>query len=88
MLVYETKPNEFYCVGSGLTVAIYRDPDADDQLAGIAAVEQVTKRDDKWIVERELNGDQTNQGRELQMSAQEVHVYRLKLYSYSKAGVQ
>lgn len=84
MMVFDTKPNEFYIVGSGLTVDLIRDPDTDDHLAGIAKIEQISKRDREWVADWELNGDQTNQGRQLLMSAHEVHVYRVKLYNYSR----
>ena len=82
MLVVETKPNEFFVAGSGLTIDFVRDPDTDNRLAGIAKIEQVSKRGGDWVSDRELNGDQTNQGRQLLMSAHEVHVYRVKLYNY------
>jgi hypothetical protein len=88
MLVIERKPNEFYIVGTGLTVDVSRDPDTDDQLAGIAKVEQISAKDGNWVTDRELTGDQTNQGRQLLMSAHELHVYRVTLYCYNKAAVQ
>jgi beta-galactosidase GanA len=84
MMIFETKPNEFYILGSGLIVDFIRDPDTDDHLAGIAKIEQVSKRDQDWVADRELNGDQTNQGRQLLMAAHELHLYRVKLYSYSR----
>jgi len=88
MLVLQNKPDGFYILGSGLTVNFYRDPDVDERLAGIAKIEQISKADGDWATDRELTGDQTNQGRQLLMSAREVHVYRVSLYSYRKASVQ
>ena len=84
MLVMETKPDEFFVVGSGLTVDVFRDPDTDDRLAGIATVEQISKINGNWVTDRELTGDQTNQGRQLLMAAHQFHVYRVKLYSYRR----
>ena len=84
MLVIETAPDEFLVAGSGLSVAITRDPDTDSRVAGIASIEQVAKQNGKWITERRLNGDQSNQGRQLQMDAHEMRVYRVKLYSYPR----
>jgi beta-galactosidase GanA len=84
MMVLETAPDEFYVLGSGLTVTFTRDPDVDDQIAGIAGIEQLSNADDKWVTIRQLNGDQSNQGRELSMDAHEFRVYRVKLYTYSK----
>jgi hypothetical protein len=82
MMVLETAPNEFYVLGSGLTVTFIRDPDVDNQIAGIASIEQVSNADGKWITVRQLNGDQSNQGRELSMDAHGFRVYRVKLYTY------
>jgi hypothetical protein len=83
-MVLETAPNEFYVLGSGLTVTFVRDPDVDHQIAGIASIEQVSNADGKWVTVRQLNGDQSNQGRELSMDPHEFRVYRVKLYTYGK----
>jgi hypothetical protein len=83
MMVLETAPNEFYVLGSGLTVTFIRDPDVDDQIAGIANIDQISEDHGKWVVVRQLNGDQSNQGRELSMDPHEFRVYRVKLYTYS-----
>jgi hypothetical protein len=82
MMVLEAAPNEFYVLGSGLTVSFVRDPDVDDQIAGIASIEQGAMVDGKWATVRQLNGDQSNQGRELSMAPHEVRIYRVKLYTY------
>jgi beta-galactosidase GanA len=84
MLAIENGPGDFLVAGSGLTVTFVRDPDVDDQMAGIAQVEQVTWRDGQWATERELNGDQTDQGRALQMDPETVRVYRVRLYAHPR----
>jgi hypothetical protein len=86
MVVIETAPDEFLIAGSGLTVTIARDPDEDNRVAGIASIEQVAKVNGSWMTERRLNGDQSNQGRQLQMDAHAMQVYRVKLYSYARGG--
>jgi hypothetical protein len=86
MMILEVAPNEFYVIGSGLTVTVTRDPDVDNQKAGIASIEQGSYADGKWVTERRLNGDQSNQGRQLSMAAHEVQLFRVKLYSYPKDG--
>lgn len=65
MMVIESEPNEFFVIGSGLTVTFLRDPDDDEQIAGIASIEQVSDMEGRWVTERRLNGDQSDQGREL-----------------------
>lgn len=85
MLVIETQPDEFLITGSGLTVSFSRDPDVDSGIAGIASIEQVSRSGPDlkayWKVERRLNGDQSNQGRQLSMDAHAQQIYRVRLYS-------
>lgn len=81
MLILQTSPTEFYVLGSGLTVSIVRDPDAGGGFAGIDSVEQVSRRAGQWTVERRLNGDQTNQGRQLLLDGHIPHIYRVRLYT-------
>jgi hypothetical protein len=81
MLLMQTSPGEFYIVGSGLTVSFARDPDVDSGIAGIQSVEQVSRASGHWRTEKRLNGDQTNQGRQLLMDPHQQHIYRVELYS-------
>lgn len=83
MMVIESGPNEFLVIGSGLTVTFLRDPDVDKQIAGIASIEQVSDADGRWVTERRLNGDQSDQGRELLMDAHEFRIYKVRLFTYS-----
>lgn len=81
MLIVRASPNEFYIAGSGLTVSFARDPDVDAGIAGIGAVERVSRVSGQWITEEHLNGDQTNQGRQLLLDPHRCHIYRVWLYS-------
>jgi beta-galactosidase GanA len=81
MLVLQSSPDEFYILGSGLTVSFARDPDADTRIAGIASVEQVSRVSGQWTTERRLNGDQTNQGRQLLLDPHRPRIFRVRLYS-------
>jgi hypothetical protein len=83
MLILQASPGEFYILGSGLTVTFTRDPDVDAGIAGMESVEQVSRASGQWITDRRLNGDQTNQGRQLLMDAHRPHIYRVRLYSIS-----
>lgn len=84
MLVIESKPDEFYVAGSGLTVSFLRDPDTDSKLSGIASIEEVSSVNGAWTTVRRLNGDQDNQGRQLQMDPHQVHIYRVVLYAIDR----
>jgi hypothetical protein len=81
MLILQSSPGEFYIVGSGLAVSFARDADVDAGIAGIESVEEVSRASGQWKTERPLNGDQTNQGRQLLMDAKRPHIYRVRLYS-------
>jgi Domain of unknown function (DUF5597)/Beta-galactosidase len=81
MLILQTSPGEFYIVGSGLTVSFARDPDVDTGNVGIESIEQVSRASGRWTTEMRLNGDQTNQGRQLLLDPHRQHIYRLRLYS-------
>lgn len=83
MLIVEASAGEFYIVGSGLTVTIVRDADVDAGIAGIESVEQVSRSAGQWVTEKRLNGDQTNQGRQLMLDPRRVEIYRVRLYSIS-----
>lgn len=83
MLVLQTAPDELLVLGSGLTVTFACDPDVDDKIAGIASIEEVSRRDGKWQTLRRLNGDQSNQGRQLSMSPTRPQLFRrVVLYNY------
>jgi hypothetical protein len=81
MLLVESRPDEFLVIGSGLTVNMSRDPDTDNRVAGIASIEQISKSGSEWVVSARLNGDQSNQGRQLSVDPREIRTYRVRLYS-------
>lgn len=84
MLVMQSAPGEFYVLGSGLSVSFLRDPDADDAIAGIGAIDRLEWKDGRWSVAQRLNGDQSDQGRQLLMDGRKVQLYRVRLYRYSR----
>ena len=81
LLLIESRPDEFFIVGAGLSVKVSRDPDTDDRYAGIAGFEQLTKSGAEWVVAARLNGDQSDQGRRLLLDAHDIRIYRVRLYS-------
>lgn len=84
MLVLQSSPDEFYLVGTGLTVNIRRDPDVDTRVAGIDSIEEVSRQGDTWQTLRRLNGDQSNQGRQLMMDPHNAHVYRVRVHAIER----
>ena len=85
MIAMQSKPSEFYLAGSGLTISFRRDPDTDNKLSGIASIEEVSREaKGEWITLRRLNGDQSNQGRQLSMDPHRMHIYRVVLYTIDR----
>lgn len=84
LMILQTAPDEFLILGSGLNVTFLRDPDTDDRIAGIASIDQLANINGNWTAAIRLNGDQSDQGRALLMDAHAFHVYRVKLYAYSR----
>jgi hypothetical protein len=86
MLIMQSAPGEFYILGSGLTVSFLRDPDAepgvDDSVAGIAGIAELAWKNGGWTVAQQMNGDQSDQGRELLMDPHAMRLYRVRLYTY------
>ena len=82
MIAIQSRPNEFYIAGSGLTISFFRDPDTDNKLSGIASIEEVSRgADGAWTTLRRLNGDQSNQGRQLSMDPHRMRIYHVTLYA-------
>jgi Domain of unknown function (DUF5597)/Beta-galactosidase len=81
MIIIQSTRDEFYIVGSGLTVSFSRNPDVDTKVGRIESIEEVTRLNGNWTTLLRLNGDQTNQGRQLSMSPHQIHVYRITLFS-------
>ncbi len=84
MIIVQSTRDEFYIVGTGLTVTFFRNPDIDNAVGRIESIEEVSRSDGKWSTLRRLNGDQTNQGRQLVMPAHQVRVYRVVLYATAR----
>lgn len=85
MIAMESGQNEFYIAGSGLTISFSRDPDTDNKIGGIASIEEVSRSANDWTVARRLNGDQNNQGRQLQMDPHRIEIFRVKLYAIDRS---
>lgn len=81
MTVVQSGSGEFFIAGRGLTISFSRDSDVDDRLVGIASIEEVSRVDGNWVTVHRLNGDQSNQGRQLSMASNQVRIYRVVLYA-------
>lgn len=77
-VLLQSAPAEVLIIGAGLTVKVTGDPETD---AGIASIEELSRIGSEWNVGARLNGDQSNQGRQLTMVPLQVRIYRLRMYA-------
>lgn len=81
MLLVQTADNEFFVAGSAITATVSKDLESGKGIAGIATVEEGSRVQGQWKVLRRLNGDQTNQGRDISLPAHAFTLLRVKLYT-------
>jgi len=72
-------PDEFLIAGRGLIVTFQIN--ADD-IAGIASIDEGEFVDGKWIAGLRINGDQSHQGRHLNLPGNTFSMQKVKLYKY------
>ncbi|HLP14762.1 MAG TPA: DUF5597 domain-containing protein [Bacteroidota bacterium] len=74
-------PDEFYVAGTGLVVT-FEVKNHPERRAGIARSDEGSFRKGKWAPVRRMNGDQTHQGRHINLPGADFSIQRVKLYSY------
>jgi len=79
-LVIQTGENEFIVAGKGI-VTVFRDADGKAAV-GLGKVTEGAFVDGKWQEGRWLNGDQTHQGRHVQMPVDEFSMQKVTLYKF------
>lgn len=80
-LVIQIGPNDFWFAGTGITVSFGTHGEAHSA-AGIDSIWEGHFVDDQWVQGRQMNGDDTNQGRYLSLPANEFSIRRVTLYPY------
>jgi beta-galactosidase GanA len=81
LMIIQTAPSEFYFVGTGV-VTTFKFIDDKIKNVGLLKVDEGHFVEGKWKVIRHLNGDQTHQGRHVQLGANEFSIQRVELYTY------
>lgn len=80
-LVIALGMDEVLVAGTGVSVAFAPDgPDAPK--AGIISAEEGHYADGKWVTDRWMNGNQTDQGRRVRLESSEFTIQRVRLYRY------
>jgi beta-galactosidase GanA len=80
-LIIQTGPDEFIVAGTGMIVTFGTSGIAD-AIAGIESVREGEFVKGAWVPGRWLNGDETNQGRHLDVPAGTFSIFRVRLYHY------
>ena len=80
-LIMATGPNEFTGAGKGFRVTFAPRSPAAKQV-GIAAVDEGTFADGKWVPGRRLNGDENDQGKNWRFDRPQVKVEKVTLYRF------
>lgn len=80
-LIMADGKDAFLGVGKGFRVTFLPDPPSGPQ-AGIAAVDEGTFEQGKWIAGRRLNGDEDDQGTHWRFDSRAVHTEKVTLYRF------
>jgi beta-galactosidase GanA len=78
-LVIQTGDDEFLVAGKGLTVVF---SSADGAMVGIEQATEGSYQNGRWKEGRWLNGDETHQGRHINLPGDAYTIQRVKLYRY------
>ena len=79
-IVIATGPDEFIIAGSALVISF--DADTPGVASGILSAEEGRYVDGRWKNTLWLGGDQTNQGRQIQLEPGRFSIQRVRLYRY------
>ncbi|HKD23157.1 MAG TPA: DUF5597 domain-containing protein, partial [Rhizomicrobium sp.] len=80
-MIIQTGPEEFVVAGAGTTLTVSLKSDSGT-LVGIDFIQEGQFVGGKWVPGRILNGDQSNQGRQLMLPPDQFGIQRLRVYRY------
>jgi hypothetical protein len=80
-LIMATGPDEFLGAGKGFRVTFTPRSGAGTHV-GIAAVDEGSFEDGKWIAGRRLNGDENDQGKGWRFDPRQVRIEKVTLYRF------
>lgn len=79
-MIIKVSPNVFYIAGRGMVITF--GTAKGDSNAGIGSDEKGHFKHGKWIPGLYLNGDQTNQGRHINLPGNTYSIQKVRLYKY------
>jgi hypothetical protein len=80
-MIIMVSPDEFYVAGRGLVVTFETSAN-DGTIAGIGSLDAGEFVDGKWIAGLRMNGDQSHQGRHLELPGYTYSIQKVRLYKY------
>ena len=80
-MIIMTSPGEYFIAGRGVVITF--EPRANDgSIAGIGIMDEGRFSGGKWIPGLRMNGDQTHQGRHMNLPGHTYNIQKVKLYKY------
>ncbi len=80
-MIIMVSPNEYYVAGRGMVIT-FKSAANDDKIVGIGIDDEGKFIDGKWIPGLRLNGDQTHQGRHMDLPGNTFSIQKVRLYKY------
>lgn len=81
-IIIQTAEDEFYVAGTGVVIT-FKNLENPDLNVGILKVDEGRFYEKKWKTLRHLNGDQTHQGRHINIGTNQYAIQKIKLYNYT-----
>lgn len=80
-MIIMASPNEYFIAGRGVVVT-FEPRSSDGSIAGIGIMDEGRFSGGKWIPGLRMNGDQTHQGRHMNLPGHTYSIQKVRLYTY------
>ena len=80
-MIIMVSPDEYYVAGRGMVIT-FRSASNDGKIVGIGSDDEGKFVDGRWIPGLRLNGDQTHQGRHIDLPGNTFSIQKVRLYKY------
>lgn len=80
-MIIQTGENEYYILGTGVVIT-HKNNLEKQKKVGLLKVDEGKFENDIWQINRHLNGDQTHQGRHVNIPTNQMAIQKVQLYNY------
>ncbi len=80
-MIIMISPDEFYVAGRGMVIT-FKSAEDDGSIVGIGSIDGGKFVDGKWVPGLRLNGDQSHQGRHMDLPGDTFSIQKVRLYKY------